>query len=50
MTGGQITQTVFEILLAAALIVAIIKREKLADWEEKTFFNIKRKFTIKRRK
>ena len=50
MTVGQIIQTVIEILLAATLLVAFIKRDKLAAWEQKVLYNIKRKRNIKRMK
>ena len=50
MTGGQVFQTGFEILLAVTLLVAFVNRDKLAAWEQKVLYNIKRKRNIKRKK
>ena len=50
MTGGQITITVIEVLAVVVLIIAILNESKIAKWEEKLFYNIKRKLSIKRRK
>lgn len=44
MTSPQTIQTVFEFIIATALIWGLFNERRIAIWERKTFRKIKRRF------
>lgn len=43
MSSGFVFSSMIEVLLAVAVIVILVKEQKLAEWEEKLFARFRKK-------